>query len=77
MTALRRAWTGLFGFGIGLLTVDVLSGFLLAVNGIPVFGLLGVALMMLVLTSWLNWQFQVARDERTAKQLYSGHGPSD
>lgn len=77
MTILRRAWAGIFGLGIGLLTVDVLSGFFLAVNGIPVFGLLGVALILLVLTSWLNWQFQMARDERTAGHLYSGQGPSD
>ena len=77
MTILRRAWAGLFGLGIGLLTVDVLSGFFLTVNGIPVFGLLGVALILLALTSWLNWQFQAARDERTAGQLYSGRGPSD
>ena len=77
MTSLRRAWAGLFGLGIGLLTMDVSSGFFLAVNNIPVLGLLGVGLIMLVLTSWLNWQFQMARDERTAGQLYSDQGPSD
>lgn len=76
MSSLQRAWAGLFLLGIGLLMVDVFSGLFLTVNGIPVLGVVGVALMMLVVTSWLNWKFKLAWDERSRRQPRAEGGPS-
>ncbi len=66
----------MFGLGFGLPMVDVFSGFFLTINNIPVFGVLGVALMTLVASSWLNWNFKEAWYERTTPRPPANSQPS-
>ena len=64
MRNLQIAWLSLLAVGMGLVYVDVLFRVLLDIQGIPALTALGAALILLALTSMLNWVFKEAWEER-------------
>ena len=65
MRNLQIAWLSLMVIGVGLVYVDVLYRVLLEIRGIPALAALGAALILLALTSMLNWLFKEAWEERS------------
>ena len=65
MNRLQRVWVVFFIVGIGLLALDIASQALIEIRGVPAVGVLGGALILLVLSSVLNWLFKEAWTERT------------
>jgi hypothetical protein len=65
MRNLQAAWATLFGLGVILVAIDTVSDSLLSIKGVPALGVIGAALILLVLTSMLNWMFKGAWNERT------------
>ncbi len=66
MRNLQIAWLSLLLIGIGLIYVDVLYRALLEIQGVAVLAALGGALILMALTSMLNWLFKEAWEERSA-----------
>ena len=64
MKSLTLHWLALFGAGLSLVAVDVAYRPLISVNGVPAAGVIGAALIVLVITSRLNRVFKVAWAER-------------
>ena len=58
-------WAVFFAAGIGLLVLDVASQVLINIKGVPALGVLGGALILLVLSSMLNWLFKEAWEQRS------------
>lgn len=65
MRNLQIAWLSLLAIGVGSVYVDVLYSVLLEIQGIPALTALGIALILLALTSMLNWLFKEAWEERS------------
>ena len=65
MRNLQIAWLSLLAIGMGSVYVDVLYSVLLEIQGIPALTALGIALILLALTSMLNWLFKEAWEERS------------
>ena len=55
MRRLQAAWLGLLISGAVLVLMDLLSQVLIRINGVPAVGVLGGALILLALTSMMNW----------------------
>ena len=55
MRRLQAAWLGLLISGAVLVLMDLLSQVLIKINGVPAVGVLGGALILLALTSMMNW----------------------
>ena len=55
MRRLQAAWLGLLISGSVLVLLDSLSRVLIRINGVPAVGVLGGALILLALTSMMNW----------------------
>ena len=64
MASLRIAWAALYFTGMVMVMVDLAFRSAYSVNGIPVVSALGAALVLLSLTSILNWLFKEAWEER-------------
>ena len=64
MKNLRDIWLVFFFIGAALIGIDAISDTLFTINGFPALGVIGGALILLVLTSILNWIFKVAWKER-------------
>ena len=64
MKNLRNIWLVFFFIGAALIGIDAISDTLFRINGFPALGVIGGALILLVLTSILNWIFKVAWKER-------------
>ena len=65
MSSLKISWAGLFGLGVILVAIDAVSKTLIAIKGVPALGVIGAALILLVTTVILNWQFKTTWDERS------------
>ncbi|MDE2786098.1 MAG: hypothetical protein OXL37_05480 [Chloroflexota bacterium] len=74
MRYLQIAWLSLLSIGVGLVYVDVLYRVLLEIQGIPALIALGVALILLALTSMLNWLFKEAWEEHRSSAQQNGEG---
>ena len=64
MRSLQIAWAGLFGLGVIMVAIDAISAPLISVNNVPALGVIGAALILLVVSSILNWLFKDAREGR-------------
>ncbi len=64
MAILRIAWAALYFTGMVMVMADLAFRSVYSVNGIPVVSTLGAALVLLSLTSVLNWLFKEAWEER-------------
>ena len=64
MRNLRLAWFALLLTGVASVYIDVLFRVLLEIQGVPALTALGITLVLLTLTSMLNWTFKVAWEER-------------
>ncbi len=64
MIRLYAAWVWLSISGFILLALDLISHVLVSVKGVPALGVIGAALILLVLTSILNWLLKEAWEER-------------
>ena len=64
MRRLQAAWLGLLISGAVLVFMDFLSQVLIRINGIPAVGVLGGALILLALTSMMNWLSKEAWEQR-------------
>lgn len=64
MNRLQTLWVVFFIAGIGLLALDLAARVLISISGVPAVGVLGGALILLVLSSVLNWRFKEAWAER-------------
>ena len=58
---------GVFFIGAALIGIDAISDTLFTINGFPALGIVGGALILLVLTSILNWIFKVAGKSATRR----------
>ena len=65
MRNLRFAWFALLLTGVASVYIDILFRVLLEIQGVPALTALGIALVLLALTSMLNWTFKVAWEERS------------
>ena len=65
MRNLQVAWLSLLLVGVALVYIDVLFRVLLEIQGVPALVALGIALVLLALTSMLNWTFKVAWEEHS------------
>ena len=65
MRNLRFAWFALLLTGVASVYIDLLFRVLLEIQGVPALTALGIALVLLALTSMLNWTFKVAWEERS------------
>ena len=65
MRNLQIAWLSLLAVGVGLVYVDVLFRVLLDIQGIPALTAMGAALILLALTSMLNWVFKESWEEHS------------
>ncbi len=65
MNTLRFTWFVLFIVGAVMIALDYAAQTLIEVGGIPAFGVIGAALILLVVSSMLNWLFKTAWEERT------------
>ena len=77
MRKLRAAWGALFVLGSFLIALDVLANTLVSVSGLPAFGVIGGALVLLVCSSTLNWLFKTAWDERSPSSAEPGEPATD
>ena len=77
MRKLRAAWGALFVLGSFLIALDVLANTLVSVSGLPAFGVIGGALVLLVCTSILNWIFKTAWNERSPSSAEPGEPAAD
>ena len=64
MRRLQAAWLGLLISGAVLVLMDLVSQVLIRINGVPAVGVLGGALMLLALTSMMNWLSKEAWEQR-------------
>jgi len=64
MRRLQAAWLGLLISGAVLVLMDLLSQVLIRINGVPAVGVLGGALILLALTSMMNWLSKEAWEQR-------------
>ena len=64
MRRLQAAWLGLLLSGAVLVLMDLLSQVLIRINGVPAVGVLGGALILLALTSMMNWLSKEAWEQR-------------
>ena len=64
MKNLRDIWLVFFFIGAALIGIDAISDTLFTINGFPALGVVEGALILLVLTSILNWIFKVAWKKR-------------
>ena len=64
MRRLQAAWLGLLISGAVLVLMDLLSHVLIRINGVPAVGVLGGALILLALTSMMNWLSKEAWEQR-------------
>lgn len=64
MRRLQAAWLGLLISGAVLILMDLLSQVLIRINGVPAVGVLGGALILLALTSMMNWLSKEAWEQR-------------
>jgi hypothetical protein len=60
MRSLTIHWLALLSIGLSFIAVDVAYRPLIDVNGVPAVGVIGAALIVLVVTSRLNWVFKEA-----------------
>ena len=60
----QAAWLGLLISGSVLVLMDLLSQVLIRINGVPAVGVLGGALILLALTSMMNWLSKEAWEQR-------------
>jgi hypothetical protein len=60
MRNLRFAWLALLFAGAWLWFADLMLQVVLEIKGVPALSVVGAALILLVLTSILNWLFKVA-----------------
>ena len=65
MKNLTIHWLVLLSVGLSLIAVDMAYRPLVDINGVPAISVIGAALIVLVVTSWLNWQFKKAWEERS------------
>ena len=72
MRNLQFAWLSLLVIGVGLVYVDVLYRVLLEIQGIPALAALGAALILLALSSMLNWVFKEAWEEHSRSAQQNG-----
>ena len=64
MRRLQAAWLRLLISGAVLVLMDLLSQVLIRINGVPAVGVLGGALILLALTSMMNWLSKEAWEQR-------------
>ena len=64
MASLKIAWATLYFTGMVMIMADVALRSAYSVSGIPVVSALGAALVLLSLTSVLNWLFKEAWEEQ-------------
>lgn len=64
MRRLQAAWLGLLISGAVLVLMDLVSQVLIRINGVPAVGVLGGALILLALTSMMNWLSKEAWEQR-------------
>ena len=70
MKVLKRVWVGLFCLGWLLILFDYISE-VTTIGGVPALTAIGAALVIMVITSLLNWLVKVAWAERSR----AGSGP--
>lgn len=70
MKILKRVWVGLFCLGWLLILFDYISE-VTTIGGVPALTAIGAALVIMVITSLLNWLVKVAWAERSR----TGSGP--
>ena len=64
MRKLHTAWVGLFTIGVFLIGADSMANALVDVRGVPALGVIGGAMILLVVASVLNWIFKEAWQDR-------------
>ena len=72
MRNLQIAWLSLLVAGVGLVYVDIIYRVLLEIQGIPALAALGVALILLALTSMVTWVFKEAWEEHSRPAQQNG-----
>ena len=60
---LQGVWAALFFFGAALVFYDAFIQPLVEIRGVPALGVVGAALILLTVTSILNWTFKEAWEE--------------
>lgn len=76
MRNLQIAWLSLLLVGMALVYIDVLFRVLLEIQGVPALAALGGAMILLALTSMLNWLFKEAWEERIRANSTDQNGNS-
>ena len=64
MKSLRIAWGAMYFAGMVMIIVDLAFRSTYDVGGIPIASSLGAALVLVSVTSMLNWMFKEAWEER-------------
>ena len=70
MNTLYATWIVLFFFGVVMVSLDYAAETVFEIGGIPAFGVIGAALILLVISSILNWIFKQAWAARN--EIYNG-----
>ena len=60
MHALYAIWIVLFFFGVVLVSLDYAAETVFEIGGVPALGVIGAVLILLVISSILNWIFKQA-----------------
>ena len=65
MRRLIATWVALYLTGAVLIFLDLAAQALISINGVPAVGVLGGAMILMALSSGLNWLFKEAWEERS------------
>ena len=74
MRRLIATWVALYLTGAVLIFLDLAAQVLISINGVPAVGVLGGAMILMALSSALNWLFKAAWEERSRAKP---HGQND
>lgn len=66
MNTLYAIWIVLFFFGVVMVSLDYAAETVFEIGGVPAFGVIGAALILLVISSFLNWVFKLEWRRRTS-----------